>query len=195
MKARIPIPQIILVGAAVLVGVLLDRLLFAKEAGPSREVVRQVSATENVAPSARSTSSDVTSVPTGEEKESNSATHAESRKNLDAILATKDPRQRNRDLQAYINALTPGQFPDALKRIRQMTSSNERELASRLLVAQWVQNDPEGALQFAAGNRGFEYLAEDVFQQQAANDFQSAMAKAASISENRLLTCNVLFVE
>jgi hypothetical protein len=73
-----------------------------------------------------------------------------------------------------------------LKRIRQITSSNERELASRLLVAQWVQTDPDGALQFAAGNRGFEYVAEDVFHHFASNDFDGSMERAKGIPGSEL---------
>ena len=44
-----------------------------------------------------------------------------------------------------------------------------------------VATDPEGALQFAAANRGYEYLADDVFQQRAATDFQSALTQAQEI--------------
>ena len=106
---------------------------------------------------------------------------APSASSLDSILAQHDSRQRLQDLQAFINTLTPSGYADALKRIRQIVNTNERELASRLLVARWVQSDPNGALQFAAGNRGFEYVAEDVFQQFAANDFNTAMSRAQAI--------------
>ncbi|MGZ5537586.1 MAG: hypothetical protein ACXWG0_03570 [Chthoniobacterales bacterium] len=105
---------------------------------------------------------------------------------LDGILAEHDARQRTHDLQAYINGLQPREFADALKRMKQIAGSNERELASRLLVAQWVATDPDGALQFAAANRGYEYLADDVFQQRAATDFQSALQQALEIPGNDL---------
>lgn len=186
MKTKIPVPQVILVVAAILIGVLLDRLLFAREATPARGPARAETTSANAGTSGATTSTRASTTAAAGEQQSATVSHSEARKSLDAILATKDPRQRTRDLQAYIDGLTAGEFPDALKRIRQMTSSNERELASRLLVAQWVQSDPDGALQFAAGNRGFEYLAEDVFQQQGANDFQSAMTRAQQIPGNDL---------
>ena len=84
---------------------------------------------------------------------------------LESILAERDSRQRVRNLHASIDALTPAEFAEALKRIRQITNGNERELASRLLVTNWALSDPDGALQFAAGNRGYEYVAEDVFRE------------------------------
>ncbi|MDQ2919311.1 MAG: hypothetical protein M3R10_05485, partial [Verrucomicrobiota bacterium] len=121
-----------------------------------------------------------------EEKSPVAATASVARPTLDAILADRDPRQRTRELQSYINSLQPREFADAMKRLRQMTNGNERELASRLLVAQWVATDPNGALQFAAANRGYEYLADDVFQQRAATDFDSALSQAQEIAGNDL---------
>src|SRR5437762_4857335 len=103
-------------------------------------------------------------------------------KDLATILAERDRRQRIIDLEAFINNLAPGEYGDALKGIRRISSTNERDLASRLLVARWVQTDPEAALNFAASNRGYEYVADDVFQTEAANDRNGAMQRAKAIT-------------
>ncbi len=105
---------------------------------------------------------------------------------LDAILALTDRGRRTRALQAYINRLSPTEFAGALQSLGRITSTNERELASRLLVAAWVEADPDGALQFAASNRGYEYLAEDVFLHRAANDFDGALTQAQALPGNEL---------
>ena len=103
-------------------------------------------------------------------------------KDLATILAERDRRQRTSDLEAFINNLAPGEYGDALKGIRRMSSTNERDLASRLLVARWVQTDPEAALNFAMANRGYEYVADDVFQTEAASDPTAALQRAKAIT-------------
>jgi hypothetical protein len=103
-------------------------------------------------------------------------------KDLATILAERDRRQRTSDLEAFINNLAPGEYGNALKAIRRMPSTNERDLASRLLVARWVQTDPEAALNFAASNRGYEYVADDVFQTEAATDLTGALDRAKAIT-------------
>ena len=184
--------QIALLAGAVVVGVLLDRLVFAAVGSSALDERRRPTASssaaapaDSAAPSAssglplasRDSRPDVSS-----DKSPTAATIA----SLDSILDQRDPRQRLRDLQEFINNVPSSGYADALKRIRQITSSNERELASRLLVAQWVQTDPDGALQFAAGNRGYEYVAEDVFHHFASNDFDGSMERAKGIPGNEL---------
>ncbi|MEP6821587.1 MAG: hypothetical protein ABI946_04480 [Chthoniobacterales bacterium] len=107
-------------------------------------------------------------------------------KTLEAILSTKDARQRSRALRLYLEALQPSEFADALKGLKQITNSNERDLASRLLTAQWVMTDPDGALQFAAGNHSYDYLAVDVFRERAASDLKAALRGAQEIPGNDL---------
>lgn len=102
-------------------------------------------------------------------------------KSLNTILAERDPRQRTKDLQAFINGLSRSDFADALKRVQRIPGSNERELASRLLVARWIQDDPEAALNFASSNRGFEYMADDAFESLASVDLQAALDRAKAI--------------
>jgi hypothetical protein len=175
-------PQIALTAAAIVVGVLLDRLILSHRATASGDNAIVAPAAPEVAPSNATTVSN--SAPVVMKRKAETASGG--RPGLDGILAEHDPRQRTRDLQAYVNALQPREYADALKRMKQIAGSNERELASRLLVAQWVATDPEGALQFAAANRGYEYLADDVFQQRAATDFQSALAQPQEIPGNDL---------
>ena len=120
------------------------------------------------------------------EKPESAAASAGSKKSLDAILGEHDPKQRMTDLEAFINTLQPRDFADALKRIARMPGSNDRELASRLLVSRWVQNDPTAAMQFAASNRGYEYVADDVYQQAAASDVQAALERAKALPNANL---------
>lgn len=179
--------QIVFLAVAVLAGILFDRFLLANAGGTPREVAPPTqTAAETTSAAAAATSPDSSA---GALLSPTKVPHSDAiaaRKSLDAILALREPRARTRDLQNYLNALKPGEFPDALKRVRQIAGSNERELASRLLVANWVQSDPESALQFAAANRGYEYIADDVFQQRAAADFQAALAQAQAIPGNEL---------
>jgi len=108
------------------------------------------------------------------------------KKSLDAILGDRDPQHRLSNLEAFINGLQPTEYADALKRIRKIPGNNDRELASRLLISRWVQNDPDGALQFAASNRGYEYLADDVFERAATTDLQSALERAKALPDPNL---------
>jgi hypothetical protein len=68
-----------------------------------------------------------------------------------------------------------------LKRIRKLPGSSDRDLASRFLISRWVQSDPNGALQFAASNSGYEDIADNVFQQEAANGVQGAIDRAMAL--------------
>ncbi len=102
-------------------------------------------------------------------------------KSLNTILAERDSRQRTKDLQAFINGLTRSDFADALKRVQRIPGTSERELASRLLVARWVQDDPEAALNFATSNHGYEYVADDAFESLASVDLQAALDRAKAI--------------
>ena len=164
---------------------MLDRIFISQHGLAAHEAVPQLKAAQTPVPSSDETrASSVVTSPAPEKLSGNSTNITKA--SLDTILADHDPRQRSRDLQSYINSLEPGQFAAALKRVRQITTSNERELASRLLVARWVETDPNGALQFAAANRGYEYLADDVFQERAANDFQSALTQAQEMPGNDL---------
>jgi hypothetical protein len=109
-----------------------------------------------------------------------------SKKSLDAILGDHDAQHRMSNLEAFINGLQPTEYADALKRIRKIPGSNDRELASRLLISRWVQSDPDGALQFAASNRGYEYIADGVFERAASTDLQSALERAKALPDPTL---------
>jgi hypothetical protein len=168
-------------GIAIVMGVLLDRALVGHggPAGSSNVVAQlQVETPPKATAASRSTrlrSSTVSEV-------APPATAKPPIKDLATILAEHDRRQRMSDLEAFINNLAPGDYGNALKGIRRMPSTNERDLASRLLVARWVQTDPEAALNFAAANRGYEYIADDVFQTEAASDLTTALDRARAIT-------------
>lgn len=185
MKMQNPVWLIALVVAALLSGILLDRLVQSASNPTAPTEKRDASLTSGKTSdgpmAATSSGADAAAVSHESTARKSVASSAAQKASLDSILTEHDPRERLRDLTNFISALTPVDYPDAFKRIQQITSSNERELASRLLLAQWAQTDPDGALQFAAGNRGYEYVAEDVFAELAGADFESALNRAKAI--------------
>lgn len=172
--------QILIVGGIFVAGVAIDRVFVA-----TREA-----ATTQTHSSAAAASAPVNSGSTNgavpQIEQQLSATTAQTKASLDAILAEHDTRQRMNDLQAFIGTLKPAQFADALQQIRRMAGSSERELASRMLISSWVQSDPNGALQFAASHTGYENIADDVFQHEAAEGLQGAIDRALSLPNGDL---------
>jgi hypothetical protein len=168
-------------GIAVVVGVLLDRALVAHGgvAEPNKVAARHQAESN---PVASSTSESTRPRSTTISETAPSPAAKAPIKDLAAILAQQDRRQRMSDLEAFINNLAPGEYGNALKGIRRIPSTNERDLASRLLVARWVQTDPESALNFATANHGYEYIADDVFQAEAASDLNTALDRAKAIT-------------
>ena len=174
--------HVVIVGAAVAAGAVLDRGLNQRPNSPSGQHNETV------------TSQAVASNPTVAEAEtkigpatkSEPPANASRAKSLNTILAERDPRQRAKDLQALISGLNRSDFADVLKRVQRIPGNNERELASRLLIARWVQDDPEAALNFANSNHGYEYVADDVFESLASVDLQSALDRAKAIPESNL---------
>ena len=164
--------HILIVAMAFVIGVIVDHVFFAK---PSTSSAKQPTMETAQAPLSTSPSDESQSVIADQ------TVSPPGSKSLDTILAERDRRQRTTDLEAFINSLRPADYAAALKRIRQMPGNNDRELASRLLVARWVQSDPNAALQFAASNRGFEYVADDVFEQAASTDLHGALERAKSL--------------
>lgn len=170
--------SILIVGAAVAAGAVFDHALNRNSTS--------VPAADNAAAVSQPTIAANQAAPEPEMKPvpvENSQPTADTlrAKSLNTILAERDPRQRTKDLQAFINGLTRSDFADALKRVQRIPGNNERELASRLLVARWVQDDPEAALNFATSNHGYEYLADDAFESLASVDLQAALDRAKAI--------------
>jgi hypothetical protein len=179
MVTRIPFTHILIVAAAFLIGAAVDHGFFGRQSEPPLKQAAMVDAHPSVpvSPALEEPRNFIAS----SQKLWSSTANAASKKSLDAIIAEHDSRQRMGDLEAFIGGLQPGEYADALKRIRQIPGNNDRELASRLLISRWVQSDPDAALQFAASNRGYEYVADDVFQQAAVTDLQSALDRARSL--------------
>ncbi len=171
--------HILIVVVAFIIGAFVDHAFLAE---PSP---KQNGSDVSRAPVPAARNDDVTQMAANAEQTS-ADSRAASKKSLDSILAEHDRRKRTSDLEAFISGLQPADFADALKRIRRMSGSNDRDLASRLLVSRWVQSDPDAALQFAASNHGYEYVAEDVFEQAAATDLQSALERAKSLPNSDL---------
>jgi hypothetical protein len=178
MTARISRTHILIVAAAFIGGAIVGRAFLAGKSEPSP---RQSATDPRPSVSASTTVEAPPDVNASSQVFSSSTSLAASKKSLEAILADRDARHRMSNLEAFINGLRPAEYADALKRIRRIPGNNDRELASRLLVSRWVQSDPDAALQFAAANRGYEYIADDVFQQAAATDAQAALDRAKSL--------------
>ena len=175
--------QILIIAAAIVMGVVLDRSFDLRwKSRPPKQSDASVSRSDASESPRPQVETKVVAAATKAELPASAAPP----KSLATILAERDPRQRAKDLQAFINGLTRSDFADALKRVQRIPGSNERELASRLLIARWVQTDPEAALNFANSNRGFEYVADDVYESLASVDLQSALDRARAIPESNL---------
>ena len=174
-------------GIALVVGVLLDRVLVGHggPAEPRKEIPLQHPA--EPIPMANTTAPESTKLPSPALSEAEiPANPKPAAKDLATILAEPDRRQRMTDLEAFINSLAPGAYGNALRGLRRISSTNERDLASRLLVARWVQTDPEAALNFAMANRNYEFIANEVFQSEAANDVTTALGRAKALTSPEL---------
>ena len=130
---------------------------------PPRTVDRPLSASSNVS--------------------SKSTTTAAAKKTLEEILKGPSSGARTKELEDYVRDLAPSDIGAALKQLRGMPEGSARELASGLLVAHWIETDPEGALRFAAQNHEFDSITSDVFQQLAGDNAQSALARAQGIAD------------
>jgi hypothetical protein len=168
--------QVLIIGGIFIAGVAIDRAFVATQSEPS---TKPDAGNSSPAPALATAATNPAS--SAFEQRQSSSTSAQRKKALEAILKENDPRQRMTDLQAFINTLKPGEYADALKSIRRLPGSADRDLASRLLISSWVQSDPNGALQFAASNAGYENIAENVFQQEAANGVQGAIDRAMAL--------------
>jgi hypothetical protein len=179
MRARITLTHIVIVAAAFLGGTIVGRGFLANKSELSSKQSEIADSRPEISGSPIAEASP--DINASSQKVWPPASSVAAKKSLDAILADRDARHRMGKLEAFINGLRPGEYADALKRIRRIPGNNDRELASRLLVSRWVQSDPDAALQFAASNRGYEYVASDVFEQAAATDAQSALERAKAL--------------
>ena len=105
------------------------------------------------------------------------------RKTLEEILNGRNSGTRTSELEDYVKNIALPDIAAALKKLRAMPEGTARDLASGLLVAHWIETDPEGALRFAGENHEFDYIASDVFQQLAGDNAESALARAQSITD------------
>jgi hypothetical protein len=105
------------------------------------------------------------------------------RKSLEEIMKGTNSATRTRELEEYVKNLAPSDIGAALKQLRGLPEGSARSLATGLLVAHWIETDPEGALKFAAQNHDFDYITADVFQQLAGDDAQAALARAQAITD------------
>jgi hypothetical protein len=184
MRTRPSVTQLLIIAAAFIGGAIVGRGFLAKQSETAPKALERVDARPSVSASPMVETAQDRSA-SAQQLWSSKSSQA-SKKSLDVILADRDAQHRMSNLEAFINGLQPTEYADALKRIRKIPSNNERELASRLLISRWVQNDSDGALQFAASNRGYEYMADGVFERAAATDLQTALERAKALPDPNL---------
>jgi hypothetical protein len=107
-----------------------------------------------------------------------------SKKSLEEILQGRNSGNRTRELEEFARNLSGSGISAALLELRRRPDGSVRDLATSLLVARWIETDSDGALQFATQNREFDYIARDVFQQLAAENVESALARAQTITDS-----------
>jgi hypothetical protein len=181
---RSAIIQITIVVAAIATGTALGYWLTT----PSKTVPLPSPAKSETAPDISSQHRPKSIVPTsapGDAAETADAgvTSGGLKKSLQEILQGRNSGTRTKELEEFVKGLTGSQIGDALKELRRLPEGSARDLASGLLVAHWIETDPEGALRFAAQNREYDYIASDIFQQMAADNLQSALARAQTIAD------------
>ena len=183
MIARPHLTPLLIAATAFIGGAIIGREFLATRNDPSIKAPQLV----NIGPSTAAPPIAETERSTGSQPQLRSSNASVTlKKSLDAILGDRDVQHRMSNLEAFINSLKPTEYADALKRIRKIPGNNERELASRLLISRWLQSDPDGALQFAASNRGYEYIADGVFERAATTDLQSALERAKALPDPNL---------
>lgn len=106
-----------------------------------------------------------------------------SSKSLEEIMKEPASAVRTKELEEYARNLASSEIGAALKKLRGMPEGTSRDLANGLLVAHWIESDPEGALRFAAQNHEFDYITGDVFQQMASGDVQAALERAQAMAD------------
>jgi hypothetical protein len=180
--ARPSLQHFLIVLAAFVGGALVGRSFLAKPGETAGKAPQLVDAHPALSASPM--------VETGQERRTSDQqspnTSGASKKTLDSILGDRDAHHRMTNLEAFINGLQRTEYGDALKRIQKISGNNERDLASRLLISRWVESDPDGALQFAASNHGYEYIADAVFEGAAATDLQAALERAKALPDQNL---------
>jgi hypothetical protein len=181
-KNRAGITQIAIVVSAFVVGTALGHWMTAKTDQLRPAAVLEAVPHLTTSPAAKSVV--VKSAPANfSEVAASSSTTSSPKKSLDEILKGRNSGNRTKELEEFARSLTGSEFGVALKKLRQMPEGQARDLASGLLVARWIETDPEAALQFASQNHDFDYIASDVFQQMAADNVQSALARAQAITD------------
>lgn len=182
LTKRSTVIQIAIAAAAFVVGTALGHWITVSDE-PAKSLVK-AEATSHPSASAQPQSVELAPAAGASSQNSDSTSKpAASKKSLAQIVKGANSGNRTKELEEFAKNIASSEIGDALKQLRQMPDGSARELALRLLIARWTETDPEAALQFASQNRDFDYIASDVFQQLAADDFQSALARAQGIAD------------
>ena len=176
VKNRQLIVQIGIALAALVVGIALGHSMIGGSAGSNARTASMAVATP--VPVAPAMEHPIAPPPTFSEPAANTT-----KKSLEEIMKGPRSATRTRELEEYVRNLAPSDIGAALKQLRGMPEGSARDLATGLMVAHWIETDPEGALKFAAQNHDFDYITSDVFQQLAGQDAQGALARAQAITD------------
>jgi hypothetical protein len=182
-KNRAAVTQIVIVISAFIVGTALGHWMAAGKDQSKRTAAAEAIPQLASSPAGKSLLARSAPAASLSDLANPASTTPAPRKSLDEILKGRNSGNRTKELEEFARNLNSSEFGAALKKLRQMPEGQARDLASGLLVARWIETDPEAALQFAAQNRDFDYIASAVFQQMAADNLPSALARAQAITD------------
>lgn len=106
------------------------------------------------------------------------ASSADSKKQLEAIVRGENALDRNRALLAYIDRLGPGEFADAVAHFRSLGITESRMGEYSLLLTAWAETDPTAALAYAKDNTSGNFASNTILTTWAGRDPEAAVAWA-----------------
>jgi hypothetical protein len=186
LKNRAVILQIAVVAVVFVFGIFIGRALTNHPPVTAAAAVTKSEATSHDAtkPARKSLGQGSDSVAKSDEAPPTQTTAPAVKKSLEEILQGRNSGNRTKELEEFVSNLPSSGISAALKQLRRMPDGSTRDLATNLLVAHWIETDPDGALQFASQNHDFDYIASDIFQQLASENIDSALARAQTITDS-----------
>ena len=94
---------------------------------------------------------------------------------LESIVRGENPLDRNRALLAFLNALSPGDFEEAVAHFRSLGITQDRMGEYSLLLTAWAQVDPMAALTYAEKNTTSGYAQDMILTSWASTDLDAAL--------------------
>jgi hypothetical protein len=99
---------------------------------------------------------------------------------LESILRGENPLERNRALMAFLNALDPSEFENAVAHFRSLGITDSRTGEYALFLTAWAQADPLAAIIYAEKNTSSGFARDTILTSWAATDLDAAVRWAKS---------------